>query len=77
MTITTASPGASIRYTVDGLTPPLHLPSTAAPVSVNTTLTLRAVATRVGWSDSTIRTGIYTMNLGTPASPVMTPAPAL
>ena len=75
VTISTASPGASIRYTVDGSTPTAASPIYTAPVSVNTTLTLRAVASRVGWSDSTIRTGTYTMNLGTLAAPVMTPAP--
>ena len=74
VTISTASPGASIRYTVDGSTPTAASPIYTAPVSVNTTLTLRAVASRVGWSDSTIRTGTYTMNLGALAAPVMTPA---
>ncbi|PYR76158.1 MAG: hypothetical protein DMF87_18790 [Acidobacteria bacterium] len=72
--ISTASPGAAIHYTTDGSTPTASSPLYTAPVDVGTTLTLKAIATRAGWSDSLLRSVTFTMNFGTLTAPTLTPA---
>jgi hypothetical protein len=63
--ITTATPGASIFYTVDG-SPPFDsqrgIPIGrlyAGPVAVTTTTSLRAIATKAGWMPSQTATHTY------------------
>jgi Chitobiase/beta-hexosaminidase C-terminal domain/Divergent InlB B-repeat domain/PA14 domain len=65
VSITSATPGASIRYTTNGSTPS----STAGtlystPLSINHTTTLKAVAYKSGIGDSAITTGTYTISSG-------------
>ena len=58
--ITTVTAGATIRYTTDGSTPTDTVGTLyAAPVHVAESLTLKAVAYRVGWTTSTVTTGEY------------------
>lgn len=58
--ITTASPGATIRYTTDG-----SLPSTttgriyASPIAISNTTTLRAIAYQAGWLSTNVDTQTY------------------
>ena len=60
VSITTSTPGASIRYTIDGSTPTR---TTGTPYSssftVSRTLTVRAIAYKTDWSDSTIASQGY------------------
>ncbi len=58
--ITTTTAGATIRYTVDGSTPTDAVGILyAGPVRVAGSLTLKAVAYRVGWTTSSVTTGEY------------------
>jgi 6-phosphogluconolactonase len=66
--ITTATPGATIRYTVDGTTP-TEIAGTvyAAPVHIAETLTLKAVAYRAGWTTSSVTSALFSIE---PPEPV-------
>lgn len=58
--ITTATDGATIRYTTDGSTPTAsHGTVYTSAVRVAKTLTLKAVAYRTGWTTSAVTTGDY------------------
>jgi hypothetical protein len=58
--ITTSTPGAQIRYTLDG-TPPTATTGTiyAGPISITTTKTLRAAAFKTGWTPTDVDTQTY------------------
>ncbi len=65
VTITTATEGATIYYTVDGSSPfdavhgqPAGQPYTG-PIPITTTTCLRAVATKAGWKPSNVDTQTY------------------
>jgi alpha-tubulin suppressor-like RCC1 family protein len=74
VTMTTATPGATLRYTTDGSTPtPASTPYTGA-ISVGTSTTVKVVGFKTNWSDSTLRTGTFTMNFGTLTAPTVDPA---
>jgi hypothetical protein len=75
VTITTSTPGASIRYTTDGSTPS----ETAGilysgAISVATTDTLKAIAYESGWTDSAVVPAAYTISSQSSA-PTLTPGP--
>jgi hypothetical protein len=62
VTISSATPGASIRYTTDGSTPTATTGIVyAGPVAVGSTTTLKAIAHKSGMSDSTVSTAAYTI----------------
>jgi Chitobiase/beta-hexosaminidase C-terminal domain/PA14 domain len=64
--ITSATPGASIRYTTDGSTPSSTTGTVyGGPLSIGSATTLKAIAYKAGMSNSTITTGAYTINNGT------------
>ena len=71
VTISTTTPGAAIRYTVDGSTPTATTGTLySAPVSISTTTTLKAIAYASGMTDSTVTSGTYTITIQTvPAVP--------
>lgn len=76
VTITTDTVGAVIRYTTNGM-PPSRSTGTiyTAPVQVNSTTTLKAIAYKDSWqvtSDSDIASGVYTIT-GKVANPVIAP----
>ena len=73
VTLATTSPGAEIRYTLDGSMPTAASPLYTAPVSLATTTTLKAIGFRSGWTPSTVRTAAYTFNYGTLVAPTLTP----
>jgi alpha-tubulin suppressor-like RCC1 family protein len=73
--LSTATPGAAIRYTTDGSTPTAASGTVyTAPVHVATNLTLRAIATASGWRPSTVTSGYYAIGPGV-AAPAFDPAP--
>ncbi len=69
VTITSATSGASIRYTLDGSTPTSTTGTVySGPVAINATATLQAIAYASGMTNSSITTATYTINGGgTPA----------
>jgi uncharacterized repeat protein (TIGR03806 family) len=59
--ITTATSGTTIRYTTDGSTPNGSSPTYTAPFQRTATTTVRAYATRSGFSDSPVATSTITI----------------
>jgi alpha-tubulin suppressor-like RCC1 family protein len=72
-TISTTTPNATIRYTVDGSTPTEASPLYTGPVAVSTSTTIKAAAFRSGWTASGTASAAYTMNLGTLPAPTIQP----
>jgi hypothetical protein len=67
VTITSVTNGASIRYTIDGVTTPTETVGTlySGSILISTTTTLKAIAYEAGMTDSTVTTGVYTINITT------------
>jgi hypothetical protein len=63
--ITCTTPGATIRYTLDGNDPTESTPIYTGPISINgnSNITLKAKAWKVGYNPSNIARGDYTYNL--------------
>lgn len=60
VTITCATPGAEIRYTLDGATPTETTGSVyAGPISISTTKVLKAAAFKSGWAPTNVDTQTY------------------
>jgi hypothetical protein len=73
VTISTSTGGATIRYTTDGSTPTTtHGTVYSTPVSVATSLTIKAIAYETGWNDSSISSAAYVIN-GAVNAPVFGP----
>jgi len=65
--ITSATSGASIHYTTDGSTPTSSSGTIySSPVSVGGSATLKAIASKGGFADSSVTSATYTINLGGP-----------
>lgn len=54
-----SSPGATIHYTTNGSTPTAASPAYSTPIAVTASMTIRALATRTGWTDSPAATAAY------------------
>lgn len=77
VTISTATPGATIRYTLDGQDPSLEYGTTyTGPVTIAQSATLRARAYLADWAPSPINSADYTI-FGNIAAPVFIPAPGI
>ncbi|HEU4778721.1 MAG TPA: chitobiase/beta-hexosaminidase C-terminal domain-containing protein [Steroidobacteraceae bacterium] len=64
VTLTSATPGATFRYTTDGSEPSCVTgTSYGDPVAIANSLTLKAVACAVGYSDSLVTSGGYDITL--------------
>jgi hypothetical protein len=75
VTISDATGGASIFYTVDGSTPTINSSMYSAPIAVSTNETVSALAVGVGDTNSTVATAAYVINLaGAPATPTFSVA---
>jgi hypothetical protein len=74
VTITSATAGAAIYYTTDGVDPTTASSVYSTPVPVSTTTTLKAIATAPGHIQSTVASATYTIGAGAPAP--APPAPA-
>lgn len=73
VTISTATSGATMRYTTDGSTPTSSSGTIySTPVSISTTTTLRAIAYKAGLDDSSVTSGTFTISSVT-ADPSFSP----
>jgi hypothetical protein len=61
VTISTATSGASIRYTVDGSTPTASSPLYTGPISVPGTRTVNAIGIKSGLTNSAVASATYTI----------------
>jgi hypothetical protein len=77
VTLTSATPGAAVHFTVDGTTPTASSPSYSTPIAVAATTTIKAMATRGGFADSPVTSAAYVIDANaTPtATPTFSPAP--
>ncbi len=75
VTLSTATSGASIRYTTDGSEPNGSSTLYSGALNIGTSTTLRAKAFKTDWVDSNTTTAVYTMSFGTLTAPVMSPTP--
>jgi AraC-like DNA-binding protein len=76
VTLNSTTPGASINYTIDG-----SIPSPGAyyggPITVSSNMTINAIASKSGMTNSSIATAIYTVNTqNTVSAPYFSPAPS-
>ena len=66
VTISTATSGASIRYTTNGTTPSSTVGTVySSPVAISATGTLQAIAYKTGLTNSAVTSGVYTIYIGT------------
>ena len=73
VTISTTTGGASIRYTTNGTTPSSTVGTVySSAVSISATATLEAIAYETGLTNSSVTTGVYTIN-NTCATPTFNP----
>jgi hypothetical protein len=64
VTITTSTAGATIRYTTDGSTPTATSTLYSGPVTVASSLTLKAIGIKSGLANSAVATASYTISSG-------------
>ena len=69
VTMSTATPGATIRYTTDGSAPTSSSSAYTGPITIATSTVLKATGFKTDWSNSAEASGTYTMNFGTLAAP--------
>ncbi|GAB3860515.1 hypothetical protein GCM10027610_101580 [Dactylosporangium cerinum] len=65
VSISTSTPGATIRYTQDGSTPTASSPVYTGPITVSSSKTIKAIGVAAGMANSGIGTATYTINAGT------------
>ncbi len=74
VTLTTTTPGATIYYTTNGSTPTAASIPYTDPFPLTTTATVKAIATKSGWINSSVAAATYTVTASqTVATPVVTP----
>jgi hypothetical protein len=75
VTMTTATPDASIRCTTDDTPPTGSSPLCAGAITLSATTTLRAKAFRAGWPASPETSGTYIVTMSTLDPPTAAPTP--
>jgi hypothetical protein len=71
VTITDATPGATIEYLINGTPPALAY---SAPITVSSTETIQAMASASGYANSNIAIASYTADMPTAVPPSFSPA---
>ena len=71
VTISDATPGATIYYTLNGTTPTTASNVYRSPVGIGNSYTLQAIAVATGDTTSSVTSAVYTLTV---ATPVITPA---
>ena len=61
VSITDATPGATIYYTTDGTTPTKASMPHIGPIAISASTTLKALASATGYLDSSVATASYTI----------------
>jgi uncharacterized repeat protein (TIGR02543 family) len=74
VTLTSATTGADIHYTLDGTTPTASSAKYSSPITISTTTTLKAIAVKSDMTNSDILTETYTITLAQVIQPTATPA---
>ncbi len=74
VTVSTSTPGAAIRYTLDGREPSVASALYEGPLTVDHTLTLKAATFKPGWTTSSSVHASYWISAGLVEAPTMTPA---
>lgn len=68
VSLSTTTSGATIRYTTDGTTPTESIGTIyASAITVSTTITIKAIAYRSGWTTSDLATGDYVVASSMPS----------
>ncbi|MFC5861455.1 chitobiase/beta-hexosaminidase C-terminal domain-containing protein [Acidicapsa dinghuensis] len=71
--ITDATAGATIYYTINGATPTASSMVYMGPITISATETLQAIAVTPDYSNSTVASATYTINLPQAATPSFSP----
>ncbi len=66
VTISDTTAGSTIYYTTNGMAPTTASSLYSAPVSISTTQTLEAIAVEAGYTNSSVKSGVYTITAATP-----------
>ncbi|MGA9025930.1 MAG: chitobiase/beta-hexosaminidase C-terminal domain-containing protein [Steroidobacteraceae bacterium] len=74
VTLTDSNAAAAIYYTINGTTPTTASTPYTAPIPVNTTTTIEAIAVAAGYATSPVSFGAFTITSLTP-TPTFSPAP--
>jgi hypothetical protein len=76
VTISEATPSATVYYTTDGTTPTTASTTYTGPIAVNSSETLKAIAVASGLTNSAVGSATYTIQQsgGTTATPTFAPA---
>lgn len=69
VTITCATEGATIYYTLDGTNPTVNSTAYTAAIAIDDTTTVKAFAVKEGLNDSDIATAVYNINIVPPIPP--------
>jgi hypothetical protein len=72
--ISDATTGATIYYTTDGTTPSTGSAVYSGPITVNSNQTIQAIAAAPGYSNSSVGSAAYTINIPQTAQPTISPA---
>ncbi|MDP1845369.1 MAG: C1 family peptidase [Candidatus Moranbacteria bacterium] len=68
VTLSTSTSGATIHYTTNGSTPTASSASYASPISISSTITLKAIAVKAGANDSSVMSATYNIQVATPSA---------
>ena len=70
VTLTCATEGADIHYTLDGTAPTTVSAKYSTPISISATATLKAIAVKAGMTNSAVMTEIYNITTTPPGQVV-------